>query len=585
MPVFILACFLATIADGLSLRAGAQLSTLECACDGSFAQGQLVAFAIASTSPIVHQGDTARVVAAYGGGPGDRWPLLVEIDGWELGHGSCAGVDCGYCMEGGNSRLWVGCHDVVDAPEHHEEDSGAGEGEHSEGHTHEYTSAAFALDSILVTLGLCFICYVSRRKSHFLELMSDNVELATMVRNAAGEECSGLAVWLYKARLSEYYLQAAKLAHEHYVFELDDFLERPGLEAELEKTLAGEMGLLRSVTRSSLHAAIAEFNDLPDQLALEASMGEDTLYRLVLCMPDEFLKPTQAVCDSNLAHVLDNPRALLRAGGGDLGPFMRMAKTTLLFLDACVRDARKWDLNTNPGGANGSSEKAVQYEEAHGKIRIQALAEYSRVPSAVQELRRRIATSPWKSENRSLNRFDSTAKRVHQLYAQGVVMKRKYFNPLIYKLAIKLPGSGIHICPLKGLLRTLEKVALRPKDGMPWDVVRAQVMCTTMTQIVSVMSIITKTSEAVILHVVDRFSAPQNGWADICLYVSFRDPQCDQVVGEIQIVHEKLLAIREKYDAHHEAYAESRFAAELKRSISSPLDSDFNMSYVPWSQQ
>lgn len=163
-------------------------------------------------------------------------------------------------------------------------------------------------------------------------------------------------------------------------------------------------------------------------------------------------------------------------------------------------------------------------------------------------------------------------------------MKKKYFNPLIYKLAIKLPGSGIRICPLKGLLRALEKVALRPSDGMKWDVVRAQVICTTMTQIVQVMSIVAKTSEATILHVVDRFSAPQHGWADVCLYVSFRDPQCDQVVGEIQIVHEKLLAIRDTHESHRQTYAENRFAAELQRGVASPLDNVFNLSYVPWSQ-
>lgn len=594
MPVLILVCWLA-VADAIALRAAAVQEPevpLDCACDGRFSQGQHVAFVIESASPPVRRGDSATVVAAYGPADGDRWPLLVDVEGWELGHGSCESVGCGTCVPGGNSRLWVGCLDVVALPGNGSE-AHEGEEPHGDapGHAeHEYTHASLAIDIFLVTLGLGFTCYVSRRKGAFLQAMSDNVELATMVRNAAGEECSGLALWLYKARLSEYYPQAAKLAHDHFVFELDDFLERQGIENELEKALAGEMGLLRSVTRSTLHAAISEFNDLPDHLALEASMGEDSLYRLSLNVPDWYLNPAEAVESANLRLVLDSPRALLRAGSGDMSPFVRMAKTTLLFLEACVRDgARKWDLNSKSGGDDGTmGEAAMKYEDAHSKIRIQAQAEYSRVPSAVQELRKRVDTSHLKIQSDTI-RADpkrvGTAKRVYELYAQGVIMKKKYFNPLIYKLAIKLPGSGIHICPLKGLLRTLEKVALRPQDGMPWDVVRAQVMCTTMTQIVQVMSIISKTPEAVILHVVDRFSCPRSGWADICLYVTFRDPACDQVVGEIQIVHEKLLAIREKFSPERdEAYAEGRFAAELKRGISSPLDSDLDLSFIPWSQ-
>merc|ERR1712100_564730 len=115
---------------------------------------------------------------------------------------------------------------------------------------------------------------------------------------------------------------------------------------------------------------------------------------------------------------------------------------------------------------------------------------------------------------------------------------------------------------IKGVFRVLEKSALRPESGVPWDMVRAMIVCENMKTIMLVLKYIAEYPKIVLLEVNDRFTEAKNGWADCALYITSEDEQYKQFVGEIQIVHSSMLFVREKMGAHH-VYDECRFGSEL----------------------
>merc|ERR1711985_113690 len=82
-----------------------------------------------------------------------------------------------------------------------------------------------------------------------------------------------------------------------------------------------------------------------------------------------------------------------------------------------------------------------------------------------------------------------------------------------------------------------------------------------------------------IIRTNDRFANPAAGWADIGMYLFFDSPDCDGVVAEIQIVHQKLMLVREQMGAH-DSYDTSRCASELLRTKLI----DWTVSKQRWSQ-
>ena len=116
--------------------------------------------------------------------------------------------------------------------------------------------------------------------------------------------------------------------------------------------------------------------------------------------------------------------------------------------------------------------------------------------------------------------------------------------------------------PIKGMFRVLEKAILRPTGGLPWDGVRAMCVCDNMMTIKGVLQHIMNFPGLVFLEVNDRFTSNKNGWADCALYVTSEDEKYRQFVGEIQIVHSKMLMVREDLKAH-DVYDECRFGSEL----------------------
>lgn len=106
---------------------------------------------------------------------------------------------------------------------------------------------------------------------------------------------------------------------------------------------------------------------------------------------------------------------------------------------------------------------------------------------------------------------------------------------------------------------------MRPTAGVPWDIVRGQIICTTMSQVVEALQLLAMEGSILIIQVNNRFEEPAAGWADVGMYLFFDSPDCDGVVAEIQIVHEKLMLVREQMGAH-DSYDKSRCASELLKS-------------------
>merc|ERR1719183_1046999 len=110
--------------------------------------------------------------------------------------------------------------------------------------------------------------------------------------------------------------------------------------------------------------------------------------------------------------------------------------------------------------------------------------------------------------------------------------------------------------PIKGFARALEKAILRPGSGVPWDLVRGQLQCSSCTGIASAISMLEKRSNLPEDHVDrivfvtanNRYKNPAAGWRDISLYFIF--PNLPPAVCEIQVVHDKLVVAREQLGAH-----------------------------------
>merc|ERR1712185_418818 len=100
-----------------------------------------------------------------------------------------------------------------------------------------------------------------------------------------------------------------------------------------------------------------------------------------------------------------------------------------------------------------------------------------------------------------------------------------------------------------------------------------------MSQITHAMRELARDPDVVIVCLNDRFSHPKNGWADVSMYIAFSDPLCGQAIGEVQLVHRKLMLVREEMGAH-EAYSSDRFAAELLK-----ISAGTSTAALPWSQQ
>merc|ERR1711904_385492 len=152
---------------------------------------------------------------------------------------------------------------------------------------------------------------------------------------------------------------------------------------------------------------------------------------------------------------------------------------------------------------------------------------------------------------------------VVNVYTEAIVARMELDRKL-KEVEENVEGVETLLADLKGLPRVIEKMVMRPKSGLPWDLVRAQVFCKTMSQIAKTARIIVKGAKVVGLN--DRFKNPTPcGWSDVAIYL-----QIGSIVVEVQLLHDKMKAARKDMGAD-EAYHEGRFAGEFLAYVEKQL--------------
>lgn len=159
---------------------------------------------------------------------------------------------------------------------------------------------------------------------------------------------------------------------------------------------------------------------------------------------------------------------------------------------------------------------------------------------------------------------DTAVQKCVAMYQQAFLAKRAYFDPLLTQIG-KDSHAEAHLCGEKGMLRLAEKNALRPTSGLIWDCVRAMLVGHSTSELIQVLKALKEEQTAKrikIIQINNRFKRPTaDNWQDIAVYIMFTDTRFDDVVAEIQLVHETFVAVRTRFRAH-DAYDNIRFAAE-----------------------
>merc|ERR1719335_430787 len=154
------------------------------------------------------------------------------------------------------------------------------------------------------------------------------------------------------------------------------------------------------------------------------------------------------------------------------------------------------------------------------------------------------------------------AEGLVKVYTEAVVAKNKV-EQLLEELKTIVNDVEIILAPLKGFPRVTEKMIMRQGQGVPWDLVRAQAICNTMSSIEKVACAIADHTNTKVVTVNNRFKRPTpNGWRDVALYFQIRKPECASIVVELQLLHRKLYVARVGMNAD-DAYHKERFAGEL----------------------
>jgi len=270
----------------------------------------------------------------------------------------------------------------------------------------------------------------------------------------------------------------------------------------------------------------------------------------------------------------DGIMQLLAYGSSKDDPLGTLFTATLKFLQNYIEEGKKiWSLDKSSEDVQKHLAKCKgAYDGAYGLIEF-------REQKAIHEKKQMVASCRGRvveiTGNNGLEKIPCTFDRVIELYRQSDFMKRELFDKLIVRVATnpKVKGTS-RKAPLKGLQRVIEKLVLRGEQYNPWDNVRAQVECEGIEQITEALKVITDDPDVLMHGLNDRFEdPPEGGWRDLSLYISFRDEKCQAVVAEIQLVHKKLMTVREEWQAHH-AYDEGRFPDELRKKelIAAQLD-------------
>jgi len=276
--------------------------------------------------------------------------------------------------------------------------------------------------------------------------------------------------------------------------------------------------------------------------------------------PGECINPNTLGPIKRNKELYNNPELMLMLGQGLEDPFYRFVSANLGFQEKYLEKGLNQWVFDERGDKDGAAEMfeacKAGYEGIHAMIRAGEADAY-------EERRRTAQSCEWNivPYDDGIDKMPDRVARVIELYRQAKIMKETWFEDLIEDVAVKAGGTP-HIAPLKGFGRVAEKLAMRPDAGVPWDIVRAQVECEEMAELSKALNLITQNPMIRVHAINDRFARPKGGWCDVSLYFSIDDPTCCQVVAEVQLVHYKMMKVREEFGAH-DAYNDDRFANEV----------------------
>lgn len=236
----------------------------------------------------------------------------------------------------------------------------------------------------------------------------------------------------------------------------------------------------------------------------------------------------------------------------------------------------------------------VQYASTHQNIEVAESKAYQRRHQVMQEVK---SKSPSKGVNTSFANDVLVAKdnssqndkirKTIDLFKTGKILKSNVFpfiEDVVSKLNVKYAPTSLTqeaqevqlakciFAPLKGFLRIVEKLILRPAGGDPWDVVRVQIECPTLDMMLDAVEMISEDPNVQVIEINDRFERPTaGGWADISMYVSWLSDDCKDVVAEIQLVHSEMMTARKGLKVN-DSYDKGRFESELRTWFEQPTD-------------
>eukprot|EP00746_Dinoflagellata_sp_MGD_P166915 gnl/MRDRNA2_/MRDRNA2_97146_c0_seq1.p1 gnl/MRDRNA2_/MRDRNA2_97146_c0~~gnl/MRDRNA2_/MRDRNA2_97146_c0_seq1.p1 ORF type:complete len:1001 (+),score=164.62 gnl/MRDRNA2_/MRDRNA2_97146_c0_seq1:86-3088(+) len=240
-------------------------------------------------------------------------------------------------------------------------------------------------------------------------------------------------------------------------------------------------------------------------------------------------------------------------------------KTGLWYIRQCIRLANRHyheEALKQKSQSSTADAYAATYRSIHELVKAQEGYDYKKYQllAAWAGEGQHIYNGILEKEEDPLKRLISSYLIAEKFSSCIMVPLMKHLVDLAFKEDVNL--KKITIADIKGISRVCEKTVMRPDAGLPWDMVRAMCVCEDMKAIETILRCIVTFPSIDVLQVNDRFTNDKNGWADCALYITAKDEEYKQFVGEIQIVHSKMLIAREQLGAHHE-YDDCRFGAEL----------------------
>eukprot|EP00746_Dinoflagellata_sp_MGD_P081599 gnl/MRDRNA2_/MRDRNA2_32443_c0_seq1.p1 gnl/MRDRNA2_/MRDRNA2_32443_c0~~gnl/MRDRNA2_/MRDRNA2_32443_c0_seq1.p1 ORF type:complete len:610 (-),score=114.86 gnl/MRDRNA2_/MRDRNA2_32443_c0_seq1:313-2142(-) len=286
-------------------------------------------------------------------------------------------------------------------------------------------------------------------------------------------------------------------------------------------------------------------------------------------LPQHYVQPNESPMMEPLVALLNDPDALLLAGTDKDSPVYHLLQAGLDNMKKFTSNVlATWNNEIMTGAANAKSMQGSSKMYEGCMLRLEGTdKDFQAIKPYLQEKQSQVCSEV--SQQCLLEHKDEILL-IAEYWKRSADFK-VHFESLL-RSACTEAGQicngqlKLLVAAVKGFGRALEKICLRGiRKGLPWDVVRAMIVCHSFAEILEVVKFIFDQPAVKVVELNDRFSSPKEGWADISLYIQIKqDGQYSDGIGELQIVHADMLKLREEFRAHDD-YEKARFAGELMR--------------------